>query len=415
MTVSLVLFAQAALYFAVMTALFRYRRSLGIGVFVCALGVMHFLETYLAALYFFELPIGVVSPGSSVLFAGKLAMILLLYIKEDAETVRQPIYGLLVGNLLIVSFVLFLRLTPAFTETAQPDMALLDQIGGLMVWGTLLLVADSIALILIYERLGRISGLPLMLRAFVALGTILSLDQILFFAGLNALAEVPFSALVGNWTAKVIAALFYSFMIAAYLRFAEREVATVDGEAIADVFAKLTYRHRYEDLLAKSGTDALTGLLNRGRFDVLGRPLVNRAVAAKRPVSVAMIDVDYFKQINDRHGHPVGDEVLRILAQVLRDSVRIDDKVFRYGGEEFLILWDGLPHEAALANAERLRVAVPRALGARLPVAPTISVGVATAPSDGADIDGLVKVADDRLYAAKHAGRNRVVGLLAAE
>src|SRR6478672_4626250 len=102
------LLSQALLYFCVMAALFRARTVLGSGAFLCALGVMHFLETYLAAVFFVQLPFGAVSPGSTVLFAGKLAIILMVYIREDAETVRQPIYGLLIGNFLIVALVLLL-------------------------------------------------------------------------------------------------------------------------------------------------------------------------------------------------------------------------------------------------------------------------------------------------------------------
>ena len=81
---SLLLLAEAVLYFSIMTMLFRWRGRIGLGVFMCALGVMHFLETYLASVFYVELPFGIVSPGSAVLFSGKLVMLLLLYIKEDA-------------------------------------------------------------------------------------------------------------------------------------------------------------------------------------------------------------------------------------------------------------------------------------------------------------------------------------------
>lgn len=90
---SFLLLVEAALYFGVMVTLFRFRHRIGLGVFVCALGAMHFLETYLASVFYVALPFGMVSPGSAVLFSGKLVMLLLLYIKEDAATVRQPIYG----------------------------------------------------------------------------------------------------------------------------------------------------------------------------------------------------------------------------------------------------------------------------------------------------------------------------------
>lgn len=93
----------ALVYFAVLAGLFRLRHRLGIGAFFCALGVMHFIETYLASIFYVTLPAGIVtSPGSSVLFTGKLMLLLLVYIREDAKVVRQPIYGLLIGNLLMV-------------------------------------------------------------------------------------------------------------------------------------------------------------------------------------------------------------------------------------------------------------------------------------------------------------------------
>ena len=92
----LLLGGDALLYFAVLTALFRARHRLGIGAFFCALGVMHFIETYLASIFYVSLPLGIVtSPGSTVLFTGKLMLLLLVYIREDATVVRQPIYGLL--------------------------------------------------------------------------------------------------------------------------------------------------------------------------------------------------------------------------------------------------------------------------------------------------------------------------------
>src|ERR1700742_5382353 len=101
--INLALFVvEAIAYFAIMVTLLHFRHRIGLGVFLTALGVMHFMETYLAAVFYVALPFGVVSPGSSVFFSGKLLLILMLYLKEDAATVRQPIYGLFLGNLLTV-------------------------------------------------------------------------------------------------------------------------------------------------------------------------------------------------------------------------------------------------------------------------------------------------------------------------
>ena len=107
---ALLLVADALIYFTVLAALFRGRHRLGIGSFFCALGVMHFLETYLASIFYVALPFGIVtSPGSTVLFTGKLMLLLLVYIREDAVVVRQPIYGLLIGNLLMFALAFLMR------------------------------------------------------------------------------------------------------------------------------------------------------------------------------------------------------------------------------------------------------------------------------------------------------------------
>ncbi len=412
MTGPLLLLTQALVYFGVMAALFRIRHLAGLGVFVCALGVMHFLETYLAAVFFIELPFGLISPGSTVLFSGKLAIILLLYIREDAETVRQPIYGLLIGNFLMVALVLLLRLYgPSATLPGyNPDLTLMDQIGVLMIWGTSLLFIDSIALILLYERLRTIVGPGVVLRTFLSLAGILTFDQVGFFLGLHIITGTPLSALVGGWIAKMGAAAVFSALVGLYLHLFERLPLVVGEQTIADVFSKLTYRHRYEELLGKSGTDSLTGTLTRERFQELGEASLAKAQSQHRPVSLAIVDVDHFKAINDRHGHVAGDEVLRGIAQRLRASIRTTDKIFRYGGEEFVVLCEGMPHDIALAQAERLRIAAASAGDAALSPTPTVSIGVATFPGDGDSIMALLRHADNHLYEAKRLGRNRVVG-----
>jgi diguanylate cyclase (GGDEF)-like protein len=159
-----------------------------------------------------------------------------------------------------------------------------------------------------------------------------------------------------------------------------------------------------------SVTDRLTGALNRAGLEDAARTALARAQAEGRAMALLMLDVDHFKQINDRHGHPAGDAVLRALVGRLQAEVRGRDLVTRWGGEEFLLLLDGLDGATALAAAERLRAAV-----ARLPVAAgsvhvpiTASIGLATTAGAGYDLDALVRRADAAVYAAKAAGRNRV-------
>ncbi|CAM5766583.1 GGDEF domain-containing protein [Bosea minatitlanensis] len=408
----LLLLAQALIYFGVMALLFRLRHVMGLGVFLCALGVMHFLETYLAAVFFIQLPFGLLSPGSTVLFSGKLAIILLFYIREDAESVRQPIYGLLVGNFLMVALVMTLRLygAPVALPGYNPDLVLIDQMGALMIWGTTLLFIDSIALILLYEKLRRLLPHATVLRACLSLAVILSFDQLCFFVGLHAVSGTPWDALFGGWVAKMGAAVVFSALMGVYLLLAERNLAEVAPQPLADVFHKLTYRHKYEELLGKSGQDALTGALTRERFETAGPALLSRAALLRRPISLAIIDVDHFKSINDRYGHIIGDEVLRRVVECLRLEIRAEDRIFRYGGEEFVVLCENMAHPDALAYAERMRVAVHATLAREFAAAPTISIGVATFPSDAQTIRDLLAHADAHLYQAKRLGRDRVVG-----
>jgi diguanylate cyclase (GGDEF)-like protein len=413
------LVAEAVFYFAVMTALFRARRRFGIGLFFCALGTMHFLETYLAAILYITLPGGmVISPGSAILFSGKLAMLLLVYVREDAATVRQPIYGLLIGNFLMVGLVLLLRHHVALPGVSErsPDFAFIDEMGWLMVWGTTLLFLDSLFVVLLYERSAAWLGNRPTARFLLSMMTVLTFDQIGFFTVLYLFLGFPLSAFLGGWLAKMAAAVFYSAAIGLYLRYGETAVSlTPHRRRLTDVFDMLTYRERYEALLRETGRDALTGLLDRGRFDRDATALLAESTTRRRPMSLLIIDIDHFKHVNDLHGHAAGDEALRMIARELHGAVREGDRVYRYGGEEFAVLCDGLPHGTAIIAGERLRLGVAALSIEGVSVPITASVGVASFPEDGASLPALFATADARLYQAKRHGRDRVVGAPAAQ
>jgi diguanylate cyclase (GGDEF)-like protein len=160
-------------------------------------------------------------------------------------------------------------------------------------------------------------------------------------------------------------------------------------------------------------TDGLTGLYNHRHFHERLALEVERSQRNGLPLSLFMIDVDHFKHYNDHHGHPAGDEVLRQLARLLGDGRRINDVVARYGGEEFAIILVDTAKFAAAKLAERLRERVAEhefPFGGEQPNGKlSISIGVATCPDDAPDPEGLVRSADAALYAAKHAGRDRIV------
>ena len=157
--------------------------------------------------------------------------------------------------------------------------------------------------------------------------------------------------------------------------------------------------------------DDLTRLANRRRLDHDLPRTLEGWLGAGRTVAFAMVDVDHFKAVNDAHGHPAGDELLKTVARILTLHVRAEDVVYRYGGEEFCILLPGATAAEALTVAERVRDAVARHASVRLPdgrvARVTVSVGVALA--DGPEVERLVGAADRALYEAKHAGRNRTV------
>ena len=412
-TNALLLAADAVIYFAVLAALFRLRTRLGIGTFFCALGVMHFLETYLAGTFYVALPLGIVaSPGSTVLFTGKLMLLLLVYIREDAVVVRQPIYGLLVGNLLLFALAAVMRnhTLVELSPGRAADLGFLNEIGALMVWGTAILFLDCIMIILLYERSRSWLGDHVMARLALAGVAVLTFDQVMFYAGLHVLTGAGLAVLFGGWAAKMGAVALYSVLGAAYLCWLEQPLLRRSRRAprIADVFDTLTYRERYEELLARTGRDALTGALDRGRLEAQGRQKVEDAALAGRPASLLLVDIDHFKSFNDRFGHAAGDDVLKRIAGLIMATVRAGDLVFRFGGEEFVVICDNMPASAALALGERIRRAIAGSGEGASRV--SVSVGIATCAQDAADYDGLFAIADRRLYQAKAAGRNCVVG-----
>ncbi len=410
----LLLIGDALLYFLALSALLRARTRIGLGAFFCALGVMHFLETYLASILYVSLPFGIVtSPGSTVLFTGKLMMLLLLYIREDAVVVRQPIYGLLFGNVLLfaLAFVMRKHVAVALAPGRATDFAFLNEMGALMVWGTAILFFDCIIIILLYERSRDWFGDRVFPRLALSSALVLTFDQAAFFAGLHMLTGAGVEVLIGGWFAKMGAVALYTALAGTYLVYFERPIRRrTDAPRIWDVFDTLTYRERYEDLLARTGCDALTGALDRHSLEAHGRRAVEHAAAAGRPLALLLVDIDHFKSFNDKFGHAAGDKMLKRIALDIMAAARVSDFTYRYGGEEFVVIADGVNPDDAVALAERIRRRIAGAGASDPDARVTVSIGIATCARDAIDYDRLFEIADKRLYQAKAAGRNCVVG-----
>ncbi|AVX29916.1 diguanylate cyclase (GGDEF) domain-containing protein [Carboxydocella thermautotrophica] len=168
----------------------------------------------------------------------------------------------------------------------------------------------------------------------------------------------------------------------------------------------------FEEMQTRAITDRLTGLYNQKQFYELLQSEIAAAQLYKKPLSLLMLDVDFFKQYNDTFGHPAGDRLLKEFARILVENVRPDDIVARYGGEEFAIILRETSLEQALDIAERIRqkVADSRFEG-RLQQPSgriTCSIGIAQYPVHAKTLEDLVKRADEALYRAKYNGRNRV-------
>ncbi len=171
---------------------------------------------------------------------------------------------------------------------------------------------------------------------------------------------------------------------------------------------------RSQKLLQMATTDPLTGLHNRGYIDERFANELSRARRYEKPLTIAIIDADHFKMLNDTHGHPAGDRVLKKIAETLSVSFRQSDTAGRYGGEEFVVILPETDMATAQLKIESVRETIAGeklAIGGRgQRIQVTVSAGLASYPADGEDAAELLALADDRMFAAKKEGRNRVVG-----
>ena len=195
----------------------------------------------------------------------------------------------------------------------------------------------------------------------------------------------------------------------------EQELRDGDKVRVGDTILKFEVKDRldvayHDNLYQQAICDSLTGLVNRNHFWHELRKCISISSRHHRTFAVMILDIDFFKKVNDTYGHDVGDHVLKTVANILTHNTRHHDVVARLGGEEFIILLPETALSGAMVVAERIRMAVESfnfaSLGCQHGV--TISIGISEFPTTDTEPEELVKRADDALYEAKTSGRNRV-------
>lgn len=190
----------------------------------------------------------------------------------------------------------------------------------------------------------------------------------------------------------------------------------VFGLLLAIIFYYYNYSiHIYQrDLHKFATTDPLTGILNRREFFAQAKTVFNHAVNNNSDFSIILLDIDYFKSINDQHGHPIGDRVLLALSQLIQHEIKSTDLFARYGGEEFVIINKHLSDSSSFALAETLRQTIKSHdfhINNDLTINLTVSIGVCQFQKSNhllcSDIDSMLQAADKALYHAKNQGRNQ--------
>ncbi len=233
------------------------------------------------------------------------------------------------------------------------------------------------------------------------------------FTLIRGFMAVTFGLMGLVWTSRIIWSLIdppreiYSFRFIDSLTFFTQILFTI---SLTVGMIIMTTEKLQQQLRKQAATDALTGLLNRRAFYLASESIIKKAIRDNSAVTIAMIDLDHFKMINDTYGHTTGDIVLKKFADVAKKSLRDHDLIARYGGEEFILLFTGLNNDQATNVVKRLQNAFNKEVidvNGKI-VQTTLSVGISVWIDTHFDLEKGIQNADNALYHAKRNGRNRI-------
>jgi diguanylate cyclase (GGDEF)-like protein len=317
-----------------------------------------------------------------------LLVLILVYMTLPDEPVERPLYILTAGA-LFAAFVVGFRYANLLTLPARWKFTI-------ETWAMLALTAVAV------WNTGKVDSPLLNLFLLVVIFSALTLGKVITLLELGLITSFY---LLAAYAVGGIDIFRYETFSSLMLRFAPFVLVAYVTSLLA---ADLGFARAYVERLA--GTDGLTGLSNMRAFN---RALAEHERLARRrdqPLSLLMVDIDNLKTINDRHGHEVGNLAIRSAAAAIKGSVRANDIVARYGGDEFIVLLPAAPEAAARRAGERiLRQLSDQPIengDSQVPI--SVSIGLATFPAMAADTEELLRCADEALYASKQAGRNRL-------
>jgi diguanylate cyclase (GGDEF)-like protein len=403
----------ALLSFWLCMAAMSLRHSHGLAPLTLVIGLLEGLKYHVAFALQLQIDgLGSVSIGSLVSYLNLLAVIQVVHLRMGLATTRQLAWGVValsIASGLLHPVLAELMRQPDVVMTLAVDRRLL--LSGVWVQGVgnVLLLLGLVASVVMVDAL-RQRGMPLWLALVVGLVTVATADSVLFLGLAFGASALTFDALAANVVGKGVMAVLFASMAALALRDLRDGTGSTSSHPLRQLqglLSMFSFRQRIEAMELELQTDPLTGLFNRRYLDRVVPDILRIERERGQPCCLVMLDLDHFKAMNDVHGHLTGDAVLRRTAKVLRQHLRRQDSVLRYGGEEFLLLLPATHRAEALVVLEQV-LARLRAADDGAP-AVSATAGLASAPDDGISLTQLLQAADRRLYEGKRAGRDRLV------